>query len=313
MLYFMWISAAPLWQPPDMRCADNPVETFMHSTLRALAGLATVFAMGSAHAVTITYNDFSDLSGFQQNGATAGIADPVTDDFGRNVLRLTNGLSQSGSAFLTNTISLANNASFSTAFSFRISNPMGISDIDGQGADGIVFVVQTVSNTAGGVGGGIGYTGISDSLGVEFDTWANGSSFNDPDGNHVGINLDGSFNGPTSSIATRMNNGDDWYAWIDYNGATNVIELRLAEDPTRPDDALLSRTADLAAILGQTDAFIGFTSGTGAAGGFHDILSWQFVDDFQPIGGGNNDVPEPGTLALLGLAAAGLGAMRKRR
>ncbi|MGB3429471.1 MAG: hypothetical protein WBA53_15000, partial [Burkholderiaceae bacterium] len=98
----------------------------------------------SAWAGPVSYGDFSDLSAFQQNGSTAAIADPVTDGSGRTVLRLTNDLGQSGSAFLTNAINLADQASFSTFFTFNISNPQGISDGDGQGADGIVFVVQTV-------------------------------------------------------------------------------------------------------------------------------------------------------------------------
>jgi hypothetical protein len=276
-----------------------------------VGGLAAGLLMSSASAALVTYDDFSDLSAFQQNGATAAIADPVIDSHGRSVLRLTNALSQSGSAFLLNPIDLANQASFSTFFKFNISNPMGISDGDGQGADGIVFVVQTVSNTAGGSGGGIGYLGIEKSLGVEFDTWDNGLQWNDPNGNHVGIDLGGAFNGPTQTIATRMNNGEDWYAWIDYNGATGLIEVRLSETSARPATATLTRAADLVDILGQTSAYIGFTSGTGAAGGYHDIVAWQFEDDYRPID--PTPVPEPGTLAVVGLGLSGLAFLRRRR
>ena len=38
-----------------------------------------------------------------------------------------------------------------------------------------MFVLQTVSSNVGGVGGGMGYVGIPNSVGIEFDNWNNGA------------------------------------------------------------------------------------------------------------------------------------------
>lgn len=279
-----------------------------------LAAAATIGFASTSHAATILYNDFSSTAGLQLNGDTA-VQNPGgagAFDGTRNVLRLTSGLGKSGSAFSTSAISLADQASFSTAFSFNINTAVGLGDGDGVGADGIVFTVQTVSNTAGGSGGGIGYLGLGDSVGIEFDTWQNGE-FGDADGNHIGINLDGSITSEVQgAVSPRMNNSADWYAWVDYNGLTDLLEVRINTTNVRPTDAFISHSVDLVTVLGSTNAFVGFTSGTGGAGGNHDIIDWQFNSNFNPIQTVGESVPAPGALALIGLGLLGLGALRRK-
>jgi len=266
-----------------------------------LGGAVLLAGASSANATTILYNDFSNLSGMTLNG-TAAALNPNAD----NRLRLTNSTSQGSSAFSTSSIALNSNVSFSTAFSFNISNPVGIGDSDGIGADGLTFTLQTNSNTAGGIGGGIGYAGIANSLGIEFDTYNNGAG-DGYNGNHVGIDLNGSVNSVAlAAVTPRLNNGQDWFAWVDYDGLTDLLEVRLATANLRPTAALLSYTVDLTSVLNSTSAYAGFTSGTGAGGNQHDILNWQFNSDFQPITqvgqipvGQDGTVPEPAPLALM--------------
>ena len=57
--------------------------------------------------------------------------------------------------FFLSPFTLPDDASFSSFFSFSIDATPGGKDSDGLGGDGLVFTLQTVSNTAGTQGGGL--------------------------------------------------------------------------------------------------------------------------------------------------------------
>lgn len=284
--------------------------------LYTIAGLLTLALClpFSARAQSFDYPDFSASSlaatHLQLNGnATA----PVTNATGASVLRLTFPVgSQAGSAFSYQSVQLASNASFSTAFSFQLTDGGGGYNDGNQppeppGADGVVFVLTTVSNNVGSLGQGVGYQGIANSVGIKFDTWqdsaANGfSQDSDPNGNFVAIYTNGSTQtaGYVSTAsanpanlpeyytpATYMKNGDIWYVWIDYNGVTDELDVRLSDGiNVRPSQPQLTQIVPLnnPAVLGSAaEVFAGFTSGTGGQWNSTDILTWQFNVSYQPI------------------------------
>ncbi len=145
------------------------------------------------------------------------------------------------------------------------------------GADGIVFVFQPDSTGAGQPGGGMGYGGISPSLGIEFDTYQNSW---DPAYCHVSIEKNGDVNhtdlsgnqlaGPSPLVPGNVCSVPDgnWHpARITWNPVTDSIKVFF--------DCVLveSYAGNIIANIfgGNPNVYWGFTAGTGGSYNLQEI------------------------------------------
>jgi hypothetical protein len=203
--------------------------------------------------------------------------------------------SQNGSAFTTSAVALGANTAFSASFELSITDP-GFS-----GADGLVFVMQNNAPTATGTGGGgIGYLGIDNSIGIEFDTYNNGTIDNGSE-NHVGINVNGSTNSVALASPTFDLDNSSIFAWVDFDGST--LSVSVNNTNSKPGSALLSYATDLSALGGQ--AFLGFTGSTGSANAEHRVVSFDFAVAAPAV-----PLPAAGWMLLAGVG--GLAALRRK-
>ena len=275
--------------------------------MRRGAGLLALVIGGmlatSAQAVTFSYANFADTTGLQVNGdaTAANIA-------GRDVLRLTPPQGGAGgSVYNTQAISLTSDYGFSTRFTFNMGSN-NVNQYGEIGADGIAFVIQTVSNNVGGIGGGLGYAGIAPSVEVEFDSYSNGGTDPRLAGNgsltgndHIAIMQNGDPNNHLAYAITsptlELNGGQDITAFIDYDGAAHLMQVRWSTDGLRPDDPGLSYSIDLASLFGADPVYVGFSASTGADWSAQDMLNWSFNDNYNPITVAPTETIPAGSLA----------------
>lgn len=214
--------------------------------------------------------NFSSAGGWQINGNAAVISS--------SYLRLTpNAGGQAGSAFWKQKVSLPDNFSFATYFVSRMT--------PGSRADGMTFCIQQASNTAGSVGGGLGYQGIpGKSIGIEYDIYDNGEVGGN---NHIALDINGVLHtGSTNVIASPVNlaDGTNKYNWIEYNGVTNVLQVRISNTNVRPTNPTLSVTINLATnFIGVSDVYFGFTAATGGATAEHAVYTAYVAPNSTPL------------------------------
>jgi gliding motility-associated-like protein len=156
--------------------------------------------------------------------------------------------------------------------SFDFSFNINLGCVDGNGADGMAFVLQKTSTTIGttGTGGGsMGYLGISPAVGVTLDTYQNTSPDNDPSYDHLAIQLNGvtnhssasSITSPTPISATNNNVEDclDHLLRIVWNADSTKMEVYF--DSSRRISTVYNFVTNV--FSGDSMVYWGFTGATG--------------------------------------------------
>jgi gliding motility-associated-like protein len=169
---------------------------------------------------------------------------------------------QSGSMWNINRISL------NEPFDFKFNIYLGCAD--GDGADGIAFVLQPISTSIGAEGGGMGFDGVSPSIGVLVDTWQNYED-NDPVYDHIAIHKNGIIDqSPLTDVAQPMpaleNGGNiedcQWHTLrISWDPSSKKINTQI--DGVDRVQATIDMVADI--FGGNPKVFWGFTAATGGA------------------------------------------------
>lgn len=250
----------------------------MSYLLRFIA-IAVMLFSATAYALS-NFVDFSNVSELNLYGVSS--ATSTTDGA---VIRLVDANPHQAGGVYTKTQQSINQ--FSTLFKVKVSNAGGTVDNCNSevGGDGMTFVLSKNIPSLGGSGGGLGYAGLAESFAVEMDNHCD-REFADPNSSHLGLIQNGvvkhvDIPNETANIAPDMENAQPWYVWVDYNGTT--LEVRMNQSDSRPLDANLSQIIDLNNIVADS-AYIGFTAATGTNYGTYDLLAWQFVSSYAPIG-----------------------------
>ncbi|KAF8411331.1 hypothetical protein HHK36_003878 [Tetracentron sinense] len=111
---------------------------------------------------------------------------------------------------------------------------------------------------------------------VEFDTYQNDW---DPDGNHVGIDINSIVSVTNITWNTSMKTENIGSAWIGYNSTSKNLFVYLTyEQDSYQGVPSLSYSLNLTEIL-PDKVIVGFSASTGSSRELHKILSWDFVSN----------------------------------
>ncbi|CAA7033713.1 unnamed protein product [Microthlaspi erraticum] len=251
--------------------------------------LVSQFLKSSSQSFNFTYNGFrrplNDI--YLQGIATVT---PI------GLLELTDTtVQQTGQAFYARSIRFKDSpngtvSSFSTTFVFAIGTQIPPPPLSGHG---LAFVVAPYFGIQSGTPSQyLGLFNVTSNgndtnhvFAVEFDT-IQSAEFDDPDDNHVGIDINSLISINSSSAGywnetNQFNNlslisGAPMQVWVDYDGLTHKIDVTMAPfNESKPSRPLVSAVRDLSSVI-QQEMFVGFSSATGSSLSEHYVLGWSF-------------------------------------
>lgn len=174
--------------------------------------------------------------------------------------------------------------------SFQVIMDLQFGCKDADGADGILFGFQPLSTSIGQTGEGLGFQGVSPSVGIEFDTWQNGN-LADPAYDHIAISKNGNLNhgsssllaGPVQANPSSANIEDcKWHNLrVNWDAGTTTLEIWF-------DCSLrLTYTGDMVNEIFNGDPWVfwGFTSSTGGSNNLQQVCYsyTTFLDGFEDV------------------------------
>ncbi|KAM3302615.1 putative L-type lectin-domain containing receptor kinase S.7 [Capsicum chacoense] len=190
--------------------------------------------------------------------------------------------SSSGSLIYNNPISFLDQetkkmVSFSTRFAFSVYNINPSSY-----GDGLAFFLSPDNQTLGSPGGFLGLVNSSQLtknkfVAVEFDTKQD-LHFNDPDDNHVGLDIDSLISIKTANLmlaGVDLKSRNLISSWIDYKSDEKKLMVFLSYSSSKPKKPILIVDIDLSEYVKEF-MYVGFAASTEGSTELHTIENWRF-------------------------------------
>jgi gliding motility-associated-like protein len=189
---------------------------------------------------------------------------------------------QNGSVWYTDLLDLSQ--------PFTLEFQMNYGTVDANGADGMMFVLQTVGpNALGDDGAGMGFEGFNPSFGIEFDTYYN-SDLGDISADHIAFHKNGGINhnqstnlaGPVvaNPVSQNIEDGDEHPIKITWDPVTRIVQLYF--------DCQLRLSAQVNLVNsifnGNTQVWWGFTGATGGLSNAQLVCvaeTYEFNDNLE--------------------------------